>query len=481
MRKIFLFLLMLPAAAYSETLRVPLVSLPAKIVPAEILEVSDAVVANHMFEGLFCYDPSNNLVPGLLESFRISPDGVSYSFKVRRGIKFSDGSPLTAAAVRESLENSIRVLGVASGWAFGMVDGFTDFVSGRRQHLRGVSVVSEYVLELRLNNPYAPILQVFVSPYFRISKAVGDGVIGTGPYYLAERDKDSITLKVLSWRMKESDISEIIFEKVGSKKNMVTPERLKRYDVIEILSPWKVDTDRHNAVDFPYLQANLLLLNTSKEVFSVKVERQRFLNLIRNNIDFARFGWQPTSAGFPFAKNLFKNKPANLSEKDGSFTAPVTVYYSDSVSVFDEEAIKDLENKIVADGGRVSFVRIPITELVRKFSKSEYEAAFLGYVPDIIDPDGLFYPLLGTGQQYNFMKYSSGKVDDMLNRGRTESDPVKRFQIYSELTNYIYNDAPMGFLGSTKGRMLISKKYDIPQVNSLGLPGFQLNTLKLRK
>ncbi len=467
-------------ALHGETLRVPLVSLPEKIIPAKILEVSGAVVANHLFEGLFCYDPNNKLSSNLVESFRISPDGKKYTLRLKPGVKLANGALLTSGTIRDSLEDAILTLGDTSRWAFGMVEGFDGFISGKQQHLKGIIVSEKNVLELRLKNPYSPMLQVFVSPYFKIAVKDKGAYIGTGPYAIVEQDPGKIILKILPWRRKESDIDEIIFEKVDSRKSMISQAGLKRYDVIEILSPWRIETEDHTVIDFPYLQANLLLLNTKKSVFLEKAARKRFVGLIRKNIDFNLFGWQPTSVGFPFAKNLFKSEAEPVGDGSWKFTVPITVYYSDSAAV-DEAGIKLLQDKLKKIGNDIIFVKVPITDLFDKFKQSDYDAVLLGYVPDIIDPDGLFYPLLGSNQQYNFTGYSSKAVDDLLQRGRTELDTSKRFEIYTSLTNAIYADAPMGFLGATKGKMLVSKKYKPPQINSLGLFGFQLNTLRLNK
>lgn len=478
---ILFFFMFFPCALHGESLRVPLVSLPDKIVPAKILEVSGAVVANHLYEGLFCYDSTNKLSSNLIESFRISADGKKYTLRVKPGIKLANGAALTPETIRDSLEDAILTLGETSKWAFGMVEGFDDFTSGKQQHLKGIVVSAQNVLELRLKTPYSPMLQVFVSPYFKIAVKDKGTYIGTGPYIIAEQDTGKIVLKILPWRKKESDIDEIIFEKTDSRKSMISAGDLKRYDVIEILSPWRINTEYHNVIDFPYLQANLLLLNTKKDVFLNKSARKRFVSLIRKNIDFNLFGWQSTSVGFPFAKNLFKSEPDSGGAGNKRFTVPIRVYYSDSAAVFDETAMKILRDKLKQAGNEINFVKIPIKDLLSKFRESDYDAAFLGYVPDIIDPDGLFYPLLGSNQQYNFTNYSSKLADDLLQRGRTELDSSKRFEIYTSLTNAIYADAPMGFLGATKGKMLVSKKYKPPLINSLGLFGFQLNTLRLNK
>ena len=477
-------LLLFLFAAYplhAETLRVPLVSLPDSIIPAKILEVSGAVVANHLFEGLFCYDSSNKLSSNLIESFRISADGRKYTLRVKPGVKLANGAALTPEVIRDSLEDAIRTLGGTSKWAFGMMEGFDDFTSGKQPHLKGIVIAAKNILELRLRTPYSPMLQVFVSPYFKIAVKGADGYVGTGPYYIAERDPGKIVLKILPWRKKESDIDVIYFEKADSRKSMISPEGLKRYDVIEILSPWRIDTAEHSVIDFPYLQANLLLLNTQKDFFLEKAARKKFVGLLRRNIDFDLFGWQPTSVGFPFAKNLFKSEMAPVSGGNERFAVPIKVYYSDSAAVFDETAVKRLQDKLKQAGNDINFVKIPIKDLLDNFKKSDYDAALLGYVPDIIDPDGLFYPLLGSDQQYNFTNYSSKTADELLQRGRAELDTSKRFSIYTSLTNTIYADAPIGFLGATRGKMLVSKKYKAPQINSLGLFGFQLNTLRLNK
>lgn len=125
--------------------------------------------------------------------------------------------------------------------------------------------------------------------------------------------------------------------------------------------------------------------------------------------------------------------------------------------------------------------KVPITKLLKKFKNFDFEVALLGYVPDIIDPDGLFFPLLGTGQQFNFSGYSSETMDRLLQQGRSETEIGKRFTVYQDLTQKLYEDCPIGFLGATHGRLLISKKYVLPQVNSLGIFGFQLNNLKVRR
>ncbi|MBI4801509.1 MAG: ABC transporter substrate-binding protein [Elusimicrobia bacterium] len=474
--KTTVFLLLLCGMAAAETIHVPLVSIPKEISPAKTLDLSSAIIVNHLFEGLFSYDPSNKLTPNIVESFTISPDGKTYTLRLKAGLKFSNGAAVTAALVKRSIEDSISILGEASKWAFGTLEGYGSFIGGKTFSISGIMVKGERVVDLKLMTPYSPILQVFVGPYFKIALKENGKYFGTGPYRISGKTDSEISLKLLPWRKAETGIDEIVFSKVDSRKEMISPGNLKKYDVIEVLSAWKIKTERHNEIEFPYLQANLILFNTQRGVFRGRAARNSFYKMLRKSIDFKWFGWQPTAVGFPFANNLFKDPPETLEKH--IFKTPVTVYYTDSVATFNDAGIQRLKEKLRQYGAEAVFTKIPISELLAKFKTLDFDAALLGYVPDIIDPDGLFFPLLGSRQQFNFTGYSSPQVDRLLQQGRSETDVRKRFAVYQELTSRVYEDCPVGFLGATHGRLLVSKKFAPPHVNSLGIFGFQLNTLK---
>ena len=79
-----------------DVLKINLASEPAKVDPALNSSVDGACLAVNMFEGLYTYDKDGNLQPALAENTEISEDGMTYTFTLRDGLKWSDGTDLTA-------------------------------------------------------------------------------------------------------------------------------------------------------------------------------------------------------------------------------------------------------------------------------------------------------------------------------------------------------------------------------------------------
>src|SRR5437588_5095529 len=99
-----------PAAAQpAGTLVVGLVAEPVNLDPAQVTDLNSNRVGRRIVETLVTFpDESTQVVPGLAESWTISKDGLQYTFKLRSGIKFHDGTPLNAEAVKFSIERQIN-------------------------------------------------------------------------------------------------------------------------------------------------------------------------------------------------------------------------------------------------------------------------------------------------------------------------------------------------------------------------------------
>jgi len=90
------------------TLVVGLVAEPVNLDPAQVTDINSNRVGRRIVEMLVTFpDESTQIVPGLAESWTISRDGLRYTFKLRRGITFHDGTPFNAEAVKFSIERQI--------------------------------------------------------------------------------------------------------------------------------------------------------------------------------------------------------------------------------------------------------------------------------------------------------------------------------------------------------------------------------------
>src|SRR6266403_3421204 len=107
-----LFVLLVPTVVVAQpagTLVVGLVAEPVALDPAQVTDLNSNRVGRRVVETLVAFaDESTQIVPGLAESWTISKDGLSYTFKPRKGIAFHDGTPFNAQAVKFSIERQIN-------------------------------------------------------------------------------------------------------------------------------------------------------------------------------------------------------------------------------------------------------------------------------------------------------------------------------------------------------------------------------------
>jgi oligopeptide transport system substrate-binding protein len=150
-----------------------------------------------LFDGLLDYKPgTTEIVPDLAESFDVAPDGLSYTFHLRHGVKFHNGREMKAADVKYSLERTCNPKTQSPGAGYyGSLKGFDDFQAGKAQELAGVTTPDDYTVKIELSHPDATLLHLmalnfsFVVPKEEVEKYgadFGKHPVGTGAFKLAE-------------------------------------------------------------------------------------------------------------------------------------------------------------------------------------------------------------------------------------------------------------------------------------------------------
>ncbi len=143
-------------------------------------------------------DGTNSFVPSLADSWQISDDGLVYTFKLREGVSFSNGSPLTSSDVEYTIERALANPDSQIAEVFEFVEGSQDFAEGKAQHIEGFRAVDDHEFSITLTSPYAAFLSMLSIPAVSIldeettSKAGSefgrdpDITVGTGPFVFSE-------------------------------------------------------------------------------------------------------------------------------------------------------------------------------------------------------------------------------------------------------------------------------------------------------
>ena len=140
------------------TLVVGLVAEPVNLDPAQVTDLNSNRVGRRIVETLVTFpEESTQVVAGLAESWAVSRDGLRYTFKLRPGIKFHDGTPFNAEAVKFSIERQIN-----PDHPFNKL-GKYPFANYFFGNVKAVEVVNESTVEFVLKEPRASFLAVLTA------------------------------------------------------------------------------------------------------------------------------------------------------------------------------------------------------------------------------------------------------------------------------------------------------------------------------
>ncbi|MEO7822626.1 MAG: ABC transporter substrate-binding protein, partial [Gemmatimonadaceae bacterium] len=165
---------------------------PRSMDPALSTDVPTGRAVAYLFDGLTRFTADARIVPGLAKSWDISPDGLTYTFHLRNGVKFHDGRPFVAKNVIATFQ---RVLDPATkggrGWPLYPVKGAEDYAAGRATTIAGLSSTDDSTVMITLKEPLAIFPKLLAMPVASIvpenpGSDFGQKPIGTGPWKFVE-------------------------------------------------------------------------------------------------------------------------------------------------------------------------------------------------------------------------------------------------------------------------------------------------------
>jgi peptide/nickel transport system substrate-binding protein len=185
------------------------------------------------------------LVPGLAESWSVSPDGLVYTFNLRKGVEFTDGTVFDAAAV----DYNIRRMWDTEAPQYDIrAAGQTVFLW---QHLADIQIMDPLTVQLILSEPFSPFLRVMaqggsgstgmISPTAleTYGDDIADHPVGTGPFVFEERirgQRVSLVRNDNYWG-KKAELDRVVFRPIPDAAARIASIRNKETDIIAVPSP----------------------------------------------------------------------------------------------------------------------------------------------------------------------------------------------------------------------------------------------------
>lgn len=450
---------------------------PVGLDPANVTDGESIYVTQQILETLVKYkDENTEVIPALAESWESSKDGLTWTFHLRKDVKFHDGTPFNAQAVKFNFD---RWMDKNNPYHHGEFEYYGYMFGGYPGVIKEVKAVDDYTVQITLNSPLAPFLSNLAMPNFAISspeaiKKYGQDYfkhpVGTGPFKFVEWKKDDQVVLERNdeyWGGK-ANFDKVIFRTIPDNSARLMELKSGNIDAMIGLNPDDVETVKNDPnlqlLLRPSMNVGYLAMNMEKKPFdNVKVRQAINYAINKKALVDAFFGGLAKPAKNPLPPSLwgyndeiqdYEYDPAKakalLAEAgfpNGFSTTlwamPVARPYMPQPKQIAEAIQKDLE----AVGIKAKIVTYDWATYLKKGENGEHELYLLGWTGDNGDPDNFLYVLLDKdnakkGSASNVSFYKNDKVHELLIKAQQESDQAKRAEYYKEAQVIIHNDAP---------------------------------------
>jgi peptide/nickel transport system substrate-binding protein len=430
---------------------------PPKLDPAQSSAFVDRQVLNNICDKLADIDPQGKIIPMLATEWKISDDKLTYTFTLREGVKFHDGTDFNADAVKANLARDMTEK------------------SPRRTELasvQSVDVVDPKTVKITLKQPFAPFLSVLtdrsgmiVSP--KAAQDMGDDFLTkpvcSGPFMFQDRVKgDHITLvrNPNYWQAGLPKAAKLTYKIFTDPNVELVNLRSGQVDFIDSVPAKEIPNIQQDSKFALVNQAGFgyqgIYLNVTKPPLDNKAVRKAIDLLIdRDALVKVVFSGAATPGHSPFAPSQFafgdsdKYSPPNLDQakklladagvSNVSFTlktgtAPVNVQVAQLIQNFLKPAGIDMQIEKLEFGTQLD-----------QTDKGDFQASALGW-SGRPDPDLNIYDFMFTGGANNSSQFTNATVDAQLKIARSESDEAKRKAAYDQVMQVVNDEVPYVYL-----------------------------------
>lgn len=420
---------------------------------------SDIWYMQQYYSGLLRFKPDTTVEGDLAEKWEVSSDQLTYTFQLKPGLKFSDGSPVKGSDFVWSLN---RAADPKNGIFSFTLEGFE----------KVEATDTQVVISLKQPNvPFIYSLALFntvVMPADLVEKAGGWEKfklqpVGTGPYTMKEWVKgDKMTLVKNSnyWEQGKPIIDEILLKYIPEDNTRILSVQKGDVDAINFPPKNRVAELKNDSnldvLQFSAAQVTLVTLNNRTKPFDDKRVRQALSYAVDRDalIKTVNFGIGVPAKTFRPAGTVYYNdslpgwpydvEKAKSMLKDAGYESGLKVTLQvNGASEGDKQAatvLKDMWSKAGVD--------LTIQELETglwndNYYNNKFELSFVQWTDDIPDPSEQvnYMMVFATSESYH-SGFQSDEVDKMAADGLKETDPEKRKAIYLRLQEIFNEETP---------------------------------------
>ncbi|MBD1824724.1 ABC transporter substrate-binding protein [Cyanobacteria bacterium FACHB-DQ100] len=458
---------------------------PTNLEPGNVTDGNSLIVHNQIYNRLIQFKPgTTELEPSLAIAWSASKDGKTWTFKLRQGVKFHDGTDFNANAVKFNVDrwwdknnpNGFRNAGKSYeiwGQIFGGYKGEPDSL------IQDVRVVDDSTLQFVLKQPFAAFPTAIAAAYFGIASpsaiqkaganygTPAGGAVGTGAFvFKGWQSGDRITLEKNPnyWKPELPKSNQLVMRFVGDSGARLAQVRAGQIDFTVELAPdqkTEIEQDQNLTVaNRPSFNVGYLALNPSFKPLSDVRVRQAIAHAINKPAIVQAF-WKGSAQTTPHfvppaldwstspklqdydynpqkARDLLKQAGFPNGFEIDLWYMPVARPYFPTPKPISEAFAADLQ----AVGIRANLKTKDWAAYLADRNKNPgYPMFMLGWTGDYGDPDTFYYPHFGPGSTTDLGGWKNDRVTQLLNQARATSDRSARAKLYAEVDEIIHREA----------------------------------------
>ena len=464
----------------NKTLVIGIAADPTGLDPEAVENNTSGFIMAAIYDSLVRYKTGTvEVEPGVAEKWDVAPDGLTYTFHLKPGITFHDGSKLDAKAYIETIARQLDKASPIYVYNTGPVEGYEEFTFGPVTSYRAVD---DGTVEFKLKEPSAGFLNSLamvwngiVSPTAaaKFGKDFRSNPVGSGPFVFKEyRPRDQVVLEAFPnyWRGKPK-LAGIVYKILPDPQAALLALRRGEVHILADVGAATIPALKQEASVNVVTQPGLAVCGVSlpcdvKPFDDVRVRRALNLAVDKQAINRALFQglaevlngpipsaqWGHDSALQPYgfdpdgAKKLLSEAGVNnLKVELLTYNSP-RGYNPAGADL--AVAVQGYLKRIGID---VDVRRSDMGAFLSTVRSGKYEGLRMGgWTGDNGDPDNFAGALFGSKEIpiNNSAHYKNADVDRMLGEAAREVDHDKRVQLYAQIQKQIHDDAPWIFINS---------------------------------
>ncbi|MBH1939355.1 peptide ABC transporter substrate-binding protein [Mobilitalea sibirica] len=472
-----------PGTPEANAITVNIASEPPEMFSVTMTDTTSFSVLRHIVENLVMLDKDDRVVPGVAETWTQSDDGLVYTFKLREGMKWSNGEPVTANDFVFAWK-SLLTPEFASDYAyfayiFKNGEAFNKGEVGAEE--LGFKALSDYELEVTLEHPapyflstlafgvFAPVNEKAYNEFGTAYGTDADKMVYNGPFKMTSWEHESKI--VLEKNPDFYNASEIALDKItmvmiNDSNAALNSFKAGEVDVIGVTGDqaMMMKGENYPVITYDdgsswYLEFNLaepaLANKNLRKAITYAIDSPSFTaNIVKNNSKPATGFTPPAMNGLEkkfteevgelipaFDPEQAKELYATALQELGVDKVELTMISGDS-DVAVQYAAYVQEQLKVNLGLEIEVEIMTFKSRLERMSNKDFSIVYAGWGPDYNDPM-TFLDMFETGGGNNHSSYSSEAYDELLDKVRAELDPAVRMGYLYELEKLLCEDLPI--------------------------------------